>query len=39
MFKLVLVIDDDKYVYYVIEELFVGFCILFYVKNGDEGLR
>ncbi len=39
MTKLVLAIDDDKYVHYVIEESLAGFCQLIHAKNGDEGLR
>lgn len=39
MTKLVLAIDDDKYVHHVIEESLAGFCQLIHAKNGDEGLR
>ncbi len=39
MSKLVLAIDDDKYVHHVIEESLSGFCTLIHAKNGDEGLR
>ncbi len=39
MSKLVLAIDDDKYVHHVIEESLAGFCTLLHAKNGDEGLR
>lgn len=39
MSKLVLAIDDDKYVHHVIEESLSGFCTLIHAKNGEEGLR
>jgi len=39
MSKLVLAIDDDKYVHRVIEESLAGFCKIIHAKNGDEGLR
>ena len=39
MTKLVLAIDDDKYVHRVIEESLAGFCQLIHAKNGEEGLR
>lgn len=39
MTKLVLAIDDDKYVHHVIEQSLAGFCQLIHAKNGDEGLR
>lgn len=39
MSKLVLAIDDDKYIHHVIEESLSGFCTLIHAKNGDEGLR
>ena len=39
MTKLVLAIDDDKYVHHIIEESLAGFCKIIHAKNGDEGLR
>ena len=39
MTKLVLAIDDDKYVHHIIEESLAGFCKLIHAKNGEEGLR
>ncbi|MCQ8879137.1 response regulator [Pseudoalteromonas shioyasakiensis] len=39
MTKLVLAIDDDKYVHHVIEESLAGFCKLIHAKSGEEGLR
>ncbi|MBH0057641.1 response regulator [Pseudoalteromonas sp. SWXJZ94C] len=39
MAKLVLAIDDDKYVHHIIEESLAGFCKVIHAKDGDEGLR
>lgn len=39
MAKLVLAIDDDKYVHHIIEESLAGFCKIIHAKDGDEGLR
>lgn len=39
MAKLVLAIDDDKYVHHIIEESLAGFCKIINAKDGDEGLR
>ncbi|GAA61163.1 two-component system, cell cycle response regulator [Pseudoalteromonas sp. BSi20652] len=39
MAKLVLAIDDDKYVHHIIEESLTGFCKTIHAKDGDEGLR
>ncbi|TVU70860.1 response regulator [Pseudoalteromonas distincta] len=39
MAKLVLAIDDDKYVHHIIEESLAGFCKIIHARDGDEGLR
>ncbi|WP_024598034.1 response regulator [Pseudoalteromonas sp. TAE56] len=39
MAKLVLAIDDDKYVHHIIEESLAGFCKIIHAKDGYEGLR
>ena len=39
MAKLVLAIDDDKYVHHIIEESLAEFCKIIHAKDGDEGLR
>ncbi|CAM2975408.1 response regulator [Pseudoalteromonas distincta] len=39
MAKLVLAIDDDKYVHHIIEESLAGFYKIVHAKDGDEGLR
>ena len=39
MTKLVLAIDDDKYVHHVVESSLSGFCNLIHAKNGEEGFN
>jgi len=39
MTKLVLAIDDEKYVHHVIEESLAGFCHLIHAQKVDEGVR
>jgi len=39
MAKLILAIDDDKYIHHIIKESLAQYCKIIHAKEGDEGVR